>query len=117
MICPQCQLPTGTLSKGAVGNRCPRCVAEELHGEEDMQFHKSGSMGSIISCMGVTGSKRPCQVPSCDGEIVAFIYRYTQGHKLLFKCDKCKVDMDFGTTFAVTMPGPDPEPGEEAAPV
>jgi hypothetical protein len=58
--------------------------------------------GKILNVMGITGSARPCKILTCGGTVRAMIYKYENGHCLLWCCNRCHQEHEAGQTEALT---------------
>ena len=56
----------------------------------------------IKNVEGIKGSKRPCTMPECRGEISALLHRYEgDEHALVWRCDTCATQIEYGTAEAI----------------
>lgn len=72
----------------------------------------------IKSVMGISKSRRPCQVGTCGGIMIALLYKYEdRTHRLIFRCDRCHIEQEYGVCEATEKPvlGPKLSEAEELA--
>ena len=84
----------------------PRSQAQRLKGTGDLimvQSHMGIRLGDLRHVQGLMGSQRPCRIPTCGGTIRANLQLYTNGkHKVTWHCDRCHIEMEFGSAEART---------------
>lgn len=108
LICPVCEERTSWLAI---------LKLEEGEKVQDIRALGARKFGAIDSVSGITRSARPCQIETCGGVMHAMLYKYkpnTDGvrqHRLIWRCDKCKVEVESAEGSAVTK---EPETQDEA---